>query len=551
MILVDRGPRDDETLTSVFARNLSRFIPQSRRAIASKTIGSLNATLHNDLPGRMLELERTFGRNLGLTADDLIERTTMLPLLRPFMTEERTLLLLERMKNSGGGSGQFVRIRELHNRHNNLRYCPQCRRDDELNGDGVTWWRRTNQVPGVDFCPIHECRLVVSNFLCSANWKSEYVEAALALPVEEVAPRDPETGRRLRLAKDVRWLLNTPCPALGPMALRDVYVARLRDMGLAGPNEVRRRAVLEEFASWLGPQTRQMEGLQFNSTNDSAWPVQVMLGKNNYHRPVRHLYVMQFLNLPIADAVQRAADPHRKAHPLRKRATGAEIALLKSLWADSTVSLNEIARRMRRQCQTITRWATTNRLPFPRMAKGLDCYRFALRRQNCRYDWKMLWNAKDSRRKRNCERWLERNDGEWLAAHRADPKVVSGNPVVDWDARDAEYAERVPYIAARIRALHPFRRVSFSAIVENFRNRAAVRYRPELFPKTNAAIALVTETQRDFVSRRIAVIRRENPKARPHQIRQMACVAHNLTSPEILAALGYHKFRGRIVDTNT
>ncbi len=545
MISTIEGPRADETLPSLIARNLSRVPIPSRASAARELLGNDRALLFADLPGRIGFLEESLGRRLGLTAHELIDATTMLPLLRPFLTPSCLMRIEQSMIGTRGHPGQLVRVREVHNRYWHLRYCAKCRAEDLEAGDGVTWWRRVHQVPGVECCPVHGSMLIESQFYCGENWKVDYPCAQNAEAASAPGGATNPDERQIQVARHFKWLLKSRLPALGPLALRDAYVVLLRERGWFKDSQLKRSEFHSSFAGWLGPNWMSHDAIRFDPMSNSSWPARVCLGKGKCLRPLRHVLLWIFLQVGPDELFGIAGDASRPRHLLARAGSRRDQQMVQKWWPKQNISLNRMARDLGRSVQTVTRWATLLHLRFPRNANDAATLHFENDRKRHRKLWLRLRDGSDCDKRRNTRRWLQRNDCSWLKRHLRKPIVVSGNPIVDWARRDEALAPKVPYLAARVRALRPFRRVSACSILQHATWGSSVISHPTRFPLTWAAIASVTESAAAYTMRRILTVRRENPHLRPHEVRERAYVPRKCINEETLAAMGYTHFRGR------
>src|SRR5262245_42669567 len=83
------------------------------------------------------------------TAELLVTEHTLLPFYTPFLTWERNEQLKMDMRGENG-PGIYMRVGLMASTVPaplNLRYCPECAREDEMRF-GEKYWHRDHQVPG-------------------------------------------------------------------------------------------------------------------------------------------------------------------------------------------------------------------------------------------------------------------------------------------------------------------------------------------------------------------------------------------------------------------
>lgn len=101
MMVTLEGPHDDEPLMSVIGRALDRIVINDRKRVGLKLAGIYGANFRLELPTHLGSVAKTLGQPIGLTVDDLIARTTLLPLYAPFLSATRLARLREAMIGDG------------------------------------------------------------------------------------------------------------------------------------------------------------------------------------------------------------------------------------------------------------------------------------------------------------------------------------------------------------------------------------------------------------------------------------------------------------------
>ncbi|MFT3783547.1 MAG: TnsD family Tn7-like transposition protein [Nibricoccus sp.] len=537
------GPRDDETLGSMLGRALDRAPIRSKRAIGQLLFGQYGVRFHLDLPKRMEALANTFGRRLGLSATELIEKTTILPMLRPFLSpaDLESLLLAMRIANQPSPSSLIAIQHERGDKIRYFRFCERCARRDK-NEHGFSWWRRSHQVRGVYCCPRCKTALAISHFQAGQIWSSDY---PIIEDAKVVSHEQPIDDLAIHIAKETEYLLSHEIPAVGPLPLRDVYMQALKTKGLVRDGRLARYDFLEELSIKLMPGLKQ-RSIAFEKTNPYAWPAALVLGKNNRYRPLRHLCIMFYLGLNVKDVFTFAQETSRpKYQPSTRVADRRKIRLLKILWANRSISINAIARSLEVVPSTVVRWATTEHLPWPRIESPGEAKWLFSHRESLRNEWLRVRNGGERKHRARVRHWLSTYDAGWFKVNHTPPSR-KGTSTVDWDARDREIASKIPYFASRIRAQQPMRRITTSNLSRLFRNGHALMCTPRRMPLTEKATQAVLETHRDFVLRKIATFRKRFPSAPPHRIRDLAAVPRVFTDQEMLHAMGYTHFKGDI-----
>lgn len=147
-----------------------------------------------------------------VTAEELIEENTLLPIYRPFASEHAFTTVVSGMEGNWG-TGIKLRLGLTASgflKHASFRYCKDCVLADNLN-HGVAYWHRIHMLPGVCACPLHERWLMTQVSDGAGDWRRMLLPAeGMGTPISE-------------------------CSGFGPA----VEVAKLQQWGLANPDQVK------------------------------------------------------------------------------------------------------------------------------------------------------------------------------------------------------------------------------------------------------------------------------------------------------------------------
>ena len=154
----------DELIYSVFARfyqhcGYSNYIFCAEDLFANKKARP-DIEFINELKPEVLHL---LCKNMSI--EQLIEKHTMFPYYARFLPRERRMKAFEALCNRSGIYNNLLAIPKLKNEEvRYLKYCPLCVEDDRC-AYGETYWHRSHQMMGVNFCPKHGCKLVESSII--------------------------------------------------------------------------------------------------------------------------------------------------------------------------------------------------------------------------------------------------------------------------------------------------------------------------------------------------------------------------------------------------
>lgn len=535
MIPTLEGPYDDEPLMGMVGRALDLIVIGDRKHVGLKLAGVYGANLRLELPTHLATVAKTLGQRIGLSVDDLIARTTSLPLYAPFLSAER----LAKLRDAMIGAGSVIPSSILGSHADRtqaprwLRFCPFCRQLD-IDKHGFSWWRRTHQARGVEICPIHNLALVESQFLRGGSWRSDYPLVDDAKIISVGLPPD-DLARAI--ARDVRWLLFANLPALGPARLRAAYFESAEAKGFIKGDRLRRSDFLQAMAKAHDKGRLRQLGLWFDPDSPYSWPAKIVVSAGECHPPLRNLCLIRFLghNAKSFTALASAACP-RPAQ--RRGGDEASKDTLRQLWADRSVSLNQIVHRVGANYATVRTWASSMGLPLPRFVSRQAQVAHARHRVKIRAGFKKLANGRSRTRTRYLK-WLSRNDGKWLKTH-LHRRNVPAAPRIDWRRRDETLARSIPAAISRLRAYRPFRKITRKGLAEELRCEGALQRARGRLPLFEATAARRVENVRAFALRRIRTIRREKPGLSRWRLRELASIPRPLPKdPAIRTALGY------------
>ncbi len=198
-------------------------------------------------------------------------------------------------------------------------------------------------------------------------------------------------------------------------------------------------------------------------------------------------------------------------------------SVLKELWKDSSLSLQEIGRRLGVSYTKVKNHAIALQLSFPRLgpttqtqigAKQLR--RLAKKQLNVpnrleiyRNEWLSLLNENPDADRTSLRRqaehiyaWLRRLDSEWLEAHLPKPRKNNGSPSVDWESRDVQLEKAVRQSAIRLKSATGCpAKITRRAIGRDINQLGLIQSYLNKLPLTAQALNEVVETREEYAVR--------------------------------------------------
>jgi hypothetical protein len=458
---------------------------------------------------------------LCLDADAIINRHTLYPYLSPFIPQERAQRARECMLSSVR-FGVFF-ITGLANWRLQLpaflRVCPKCL-DREL-ANGMGWWHRTPQLPGVFICHEHGVPLIETQVARYGRDRLHYIPPPPIADGRQLIANWPLPENAFSLirfiAKESFDLLCAPRFGPGPEALRLAYLNGLKEAGfLRKGGHVNWPLTIGAFEERLGIGLDLITG----GRDRCGWLVSMLRTRSGAKQPLYHLMLLHFLGWNVDRLLTEAAvarpvyDPRPRPHGRRRRQHKRFVRnrdLLSRLWMDQEFTISNIARLIGIHQGSVLRWAEMAGLPFPRPGKwgpvekakkGLRWRPLDTERRECRQLWLQALadgGPAPTASHSKVYSWLRRNDRTWLRKH---PPLPRRRNAFDWNARDEECLELVKRMAGQMTAVTPPIRASRTRILRRAGILACYARSKGRMPLTKNGLKVLVETSTAFAARK-------------------------------------------------
>lgn len=230
-----------------------------------------------------------------ITAGDLIQYHTLLPLYRPFLSDRAYSATIQSMMSTSG-SGVMMRLGLTASgllKYSSFRYCHECALDD-LRLFGAPYWHRIHTAPGVLTCPRHNRPLTSYDFQCRHDWR------LMVLPGEGYSSSQ-HAGFSNCIGDNVSqlqaWALLNP-ELLCEIVERDVLRFCLADLGLINNCRLRQREISQYFRCRLsmGPSLGPYESLIVRPD----WIVRLLRPRERLAQPFHFFYALSLLGQDVA-----------------------------------------------------------------------------------------------------------------------------------------------------------------------------------------------------------------------------------------------------------
>lgn len=281
--LVGGGISHEKTtleLTGVRSCHFSRFFPCHLQFFCDR------------LPGKV-----------RVSPETLIEKYTLYPLFRPFVTKERHEKIMQEMIANPKGGQIHSRIGISSYRLPSMEYlkcCPDCIDQDKKNY-GFAYWHRSHQVAGVCLC--HQHKEILQNTQVRVRQGSQFTGY---YPLEKGLISGTAISSRLSqsdkdhlqwISEQVHWLLVNKIESIGPQGVQERFKSLLRDRGLLTlKDQVRQNEFEDKFKVFFSENLLNLLNCQMVPTRHGhLWVSEQLRAKEKSTHPLFYLLILRCL----------------------------------------------------------------------------------------------------------------------------------------------------------------------------------------------------------------------------------------------------------------
>ena len=306
MLSLFPSPYPDEILYSVLCRyHRRRGEPSARRTNIEMWGKIYGKRLY--LPDGIEHIAEQIPLSANFTAERFIADTTIFPLLKPFLTQDKAVCLIKDMKFGNSNtynSAGFSHLSMLGQKR--LQYCEHCvQEDNEKHGE--PYWHRLHQFPGVLACAKHGTALTESAVEISAAI-DEYCPLLPEMAGAKAGSASDMSEILTALACDAEWLLINGCNLGYYEYTRECYDKWLRVKGFRNHNgKTYTKSLAKALVDYYGQELLSL----YDAYNSGActWLRRIIQQANSLQHPMYHILLMHFL-------AGKADDFFRKAETL-------------------------------------------------------------------------------------------------------------------------------------------------------------------------------------------------------------------------------------------
>ena len=299
------APQSNELLYSVLARYSQIMQYPNSQGTLRDWFGRKTVCVTADLPTNLETLARSAAHLTGWDADYWLLNHTLFPYFAVFHSAVRRTKAREAMLAQGAPYWLLGLMASRVEFTATFRYCPSCSAEDRA-FFGFTYWRRSNQLPGVYVCPKHRVWLEDSSVPTHPQIKRHiFIAADDVIPQNSVVnplPDDRTSKLLLDIANRSTSLLEFQ-KVFAPKDLRRTYQLQLAKRKLA-TNSGRLRVIKLEQAllQFFGTELPTLLGVSLKATSD-VWWLRVLRKPRVASHTLYHVLMQQFLEIDLEIAV--------------------------------------------------------------------------------------------------------------------------------------------------------------------------------------------------------------------------------------------------------
>jgi hypothetical protein len=386
---------DDELFYSIISRYKQMSGITSKTAFAKDLFGKVGRPQSLFLPKNINCVISNLPMNSKLTAEDFILENSLFKFFTAFLSKTKSEDVYKCMvdgesdnaERKMGMVGSKVKINKT------LNFCPVCLKED-MECLGESYWRRLQQVPGALYCLKHSTKLIESNVI-TTDTKLDYVcpdnDSCKVLRSEQSETNNYK-NLNIKYVENSSLLLSNSVEREELKFIIDFYIDRLRERGLASKGgSIYVNELQSEFVNFYTHEYLKMMKSDIDLDTETNW-VRMFVRNNNKNRsPLRHLLMLQFLNIEITELFNASCVLGKKTFAIK-----------------STPKLDRDDMRQK-WLEIVESNLKASRPELKKIGKGLYT-------------------------------WMYRHDWEWF--NKVTPKKTKRKvrkEIIDWGARDNEY----------------------------------------------------------------------------------------------------------------
>ncbi|MCY9697587.1 TnsD family Tn7-like transposition protein [Paenibacillus alginolyticus] len=295
-------PYPDEILVSVLARYHDMKGQMHTKPILRDIYGVGHKKTSVDLPSSVGSI--ISHGIIDSTVDEVIEKCTLFPFYRPFLSESQAAEVYKLMMGDGGSATHLTSgiMPSVVRNSDSLRLCPVCLTDD-IQNNGEPYWHREHQLPGMIICSIHEIELITECNECAEPFShSRTTKGVIVCPLfcrngHDLSTRcvDKVDDHLLQISRGITDLFQLSQIGKVPSNIRELYLVKLSQLNLCTVNKsIRQKELHSKFLAMFTIDILNKLGVP-KPTGQHSWLSRIFRKPRFSFHPLLHTLVIQFL----------------------------------------------------------------------------------------------------------------------------------------------------------------------------------------------------------------------------------------------------------------
>lgn len=287
-------PYEDELLYSCVARYaLHTGQAHNQKAVVRDVFGVGTAVAIPDIPSHLQDLSLNVSRVWKTSVNELIAKFTLAPLYFPFLSEKQVSQTISSMASKEGGKihARVGLVASSIHPPTYFRFCPKCS-EEQKRTLGECYWLRKHQLPGIDVCIKHNCKLENSNIYFHPKQKHHFHSA--------ITECQPCTTQTIEVSKDERrliefheqLLMDPILRGFGPNRWSLYYHNLAKELGFVHKTRVQH----QDIRSCLHQKwNNSLFNCYLDEDNNNDWITNLFRKHRKSFHPIRHLMAISAL----------------------------------------------------------------------------------------------------------------------------------------------------------------------------------------------------------------------------------------------------------------
>mgnify|MGYP003407736141 CR=1 FL=1 len=492
--------------------------------------------------------------------ESLLANHTIYPYYASFLLKARQQEILQDVLEDG--QALYTRLGMIAGsicRKDGLYYCAECAKADDAKY-GEPYIHREHQLQGINYCPHHEVPL--RKYPVTTDSRIKYIHFELKhMNLTAIYEVDTYKESAVEIAKLAYQLLQLPLHELSREVVSAKYRSLLRERNLiTASNHVRQKELHSAVASYFPKGFLQRYESELNEYDEYNWLKVLTRNSKRHVHPLRHLFLLYFLQQNIPDFAQLTTDQgtfgagpfpclnkaasHYKQFVIqdvdvtrdfktknligtftcscgfiyaRKQSTDVfkvgRVKAFGEVWhqrlnelSNDKLSIRAMARELGVDSKTVKKYLeqplkALEQQIAPTSTSELLLYRekfIEIMQNHPQYSRTQLHKAYQKQ-----YMYLYRHDKQWLFNVLPTIQKRKNNvKTVDWNKRDKEYSTRIKALNERLRASEKPIRITTSIMGKRLGILANLERHLEKLPITKKLLKQITESVEEFQIRR-------------------------------------------------